>query len=149
METIKGKIISINISVKKGTGKRPVETGRVKENFGIVGDAHSGSCRQVSFIGWDAVENWLKNKSEKVKINYGDFAENITTVGIDWGKAKIGGIILIGKTIKLEITQIGKECHSGCAIRKAVGDCIMPKQGVFAKVLIGGGIRIWDKIEVK
>jgi MOSC domain-containing protein YiiM len=148
METIKGKIVSINISEKTGTVKKPVKTAFVKENFGIVGDAHSGSGRQVSFIGWDAVENWLKKKSEKIKINYGDFAENITTDGIDWNKAKVGDTIFIGKTVKLEITQIGKECHFGCAIRKAVGDCIMPKQGIFAKVLIGGDIEIGDTIEV-
>ncbi|MFA5779481.1 MAG: MOSC domain-containing protein [Elusimicrobiota bacterium] len=146
METMTGKIISINISVKKGTVKKPVKTACVKENFGIVGDAHSGSGRQVSFIGWAAVENWLKKKSEKIKINYGDFAENITTDGIDWNKAKVGDNIIIGETVKLKITQIGKECHFGCTIRKAVGDCIMPKQGIFAKVLIGGGIKIGDKI---
>ncbi|HAX61718.1 MAG TPA: MOSC domain-containing protein [Elusimicrobia bacterium] len=155
METIKGKVISINISEKKGTVKKPVKMACVKENFGIVGDAHSGSGRQVSFIGWDAVENWLKKKSKKIKINYGDFAQNITTDGIDWNKAKVGDKIKIfspksevrsPKSI-LEITQIGKECHSGCAIRKAVGDCIMPKQGIFAKVLNGGEIKIGDTIE--
>jgi len=144
-----GKIISINISEKKGTVKKPVKTAVLKEKFGIVGDAHSGSGRQVSFIGWDAVENWLKKKSKNIKINYGDFAENITTGGIDWNKAKVGDNIIIGETVKLGITQIGKECHFGCAIRKAVGDCIMPKQGIFAKVLIGGEIKIGDKIEVK
>ena len=156
MEKMTGKIISINISEKKGTVKKPVKTACVKENFGIIGDAHSGSGRQVSFIGWEAVENWLKKKSEKIKINYGDFAENITTAGIDWKKVKTGDKIIIKKNvskclhfIEMEITQIGKECHFGCAIRKAVGDCIMPKQGIFAKVLIGGDIKIGDKIEVK
>ena len=153
---MKGIVISINISEKKGTVKKPVKKASVKENFGIVGDAHSGSGRQVSFIDWSAVENWLEKKSEKIKINYGDFAENITTAGIDWKKVKTGDKIIIKKNvskclhfIEMEITQIGKECHFGCAIRKAVGDCIMPKQGIFAKVLIGGDIKIGDKIEVK
>ncbi|MDO8734465.1 MAG: MOSC domain-containing protein [Elusimicrobiota bacterium] len=144
-----GKIISINISEKKGTVKKPVKTAIVKKNFGIVGDAHSGSGRQVSFIGWDAVKKWqLKIKNEKLKISYGDFAENITTDGLDWNKAKVRDNIIIGETVKLEITQIGKECHFGCAIRKAVGDCIMPKQGIFAKVLISGNIKVGDTIEV-
>lgn len=152
METMKGKIISINISEKKGTVKKPVKTASVKENFGIVGDAHSGSARQVSFIGWDAVKKWqlkMKNAASlKLKINYGDFAENITTDGIDWNKAKVGDNIIIGETVKLEITQIGKECHFGCAIRKAVGDCIMPKQGIFAKVLLGGEIKVGDIVVI-
>ncbi len=160
---MKGIVISINISKKKGTVKKPVKTACVKENFGIVGDAHSGSGRQVSFLGWDEVQQWLKEKNPTSHfplptsgIAYGDFAENITTDGIDWKKAKTGDKIVIKKNvskclhfIEMEITQIGKECHFGCAIRKAVGDCIMPKQGIFAKVLIGGEIKIGDKIEVK
>ena len=156
MEKMTGKIISINISEKKGTVKKPVKTACVKENFGIIGDAHSGSGRQVSFIGWDAVKKrQLKIKNEKLKINYGDFAENITTDGIDWKKAKTGDRIVIEKNvskclhfIEMEITQIGKECHFGCAIRKAIGDCIMPKQGIFAKVLVSGKIKVGDTITV-
>ncbi|MBI5573019.1 MAG: MOSC domain-containing protein [Elusimicrobia bacterium] len=154
---MEGIVISINISEKKGTVKKPVNSAIVKENFGIVGDAHSGSGRQVSFIGWDAVKKWMQDARYKMQVKPGDFAENITTKGIDWKKAKVGDRIKIfspksevrsPKSI-LEITQIGKECHFGCAIRKAVGDCIMPKQGIFARVLIGGEIKVGDEIEVK
>lgn len=166
METMKGKIISINISEKKGTVKKPIRAiALIEKNFGIVGDAHSGSDRQVSFIGWEEVKNWLKKKRATSDfrppietfggripifgIKYGDFAENITTEGIDWTKAKVGDQIIIGKTIRLEITQIGKECHFGCAIRKKIGDCLMPKQGIFAKVLIGDKIKIGDEIIIE
>ena len=139
---LKGKIISINISEKKGTVKKPVPNAIIKKDFGIVGDAHSGSGRQVSFIGWEAVEEWqlkMARRISKLKIKPGDFAENITTKGIDWKKAKVGDKIkIVSNHLILEITQIGKECHFGCAIRKKVGDCIMPKQGIFAKVLTGG-----------
>lgn len=161
METMKGKIISINISEKKRTVKKPVQTAVLKKDCGIIGDAHSGTGRQVSFIGWEEVENWLKVKGKKlevgilpkgrvkIKIKPGDFAENITTNGIDWNKTKVGDKIIVGKNIELEITQIGKECHSGCAIRKTIGDCIMPRRGIFAKVLLGGKIKVDDNIEVK
>ncbi|MFH0947695.1 MAG: MOSC domain-containing protein [Elusimicrobiota bacterium] len=158
METVTGKIISINISEKKRTVKKPVSVATVIRNFGVVGDAHSGSSRQVSFLGWEAVEKFRIKNSRltglggqaeiRIKIEPGDFAENITTDGIDWDKAKVGDNIIVGETVKLKITQIGKECNVGCAIRKAVGDCIMPKQGIFAKVLVGGDIKIGDSVVI-
>ncbi|MEW6556475.1 MAG: MOSC domain-containing protein [Elusimicrobiota bacterium] len=138
--------------------KRPIRTiALIRRNWGIVGDAHSGSNRQVSFLGWEVVEKFkIQNSKLKIKIKPGDFAENITTKGIDWTEAKVGNKIIIKKNVskclhlpELQITQIGKECHSGCAIKKLVGNCIMPKSGVFAKVLSGGKIKTGDKIEVK
>ncbi|MFN3966460.1 MAG: MOSC domain-containing protein, partial [Endomicrobiia bacterium] len=144
---MKGKIISINISKEKGTSKKPVEKDKLvklKENFGIVDDAHSGTEKEVSFLGWETVVEWLRDKSEKLKtkINPGDFAENITTEGINWQKAKIGSIIEIANSeVILKVSHIGKSCHSYCNIKKLVGDCIMPKNGVFAKVIKGGNIK--------
>lgn len=136
---MKFKVVSVNISEKKGVQKRPVDKIRVVENYGIEGDAHAGKWhRQVSFLGNEAV-NIMREKSNGFEIKNGDFGENIVTSGIDWTKAEVGGNIEINGAL-FEITQIGKECHSGCAIYKAVGDCIMPRQGIFAKVLKGGEI---------
>lgn len=170
---MEGKIISINSSKKKGISKKNIEVGILKKNFGLLGDAHSGTDREVSLLGWERVQEWLKKKftvhSSRFTVKPGDFAENITTEGIDWAKVKIGERISIlsqspitralsagyrggdnhQSPILLEVTQIGKECHSGCAIRKLVGDCLMPKEGVFAKVVKGGKIKIGDRIIVK
>ncbi|PIQ89222.1 MAG: MOSC domain-containing protein [Candidatus Omnitrophica bacterium CG11_big_fil_rev_8_21_14_0_20_42_13] len=129
-----GKIFSINISAKKGIPKTPVKTARLIENFGIEGDVHAGDqTRQVSLLSWE-------NICRHPKLKPGDFAENITTAGINLKKMKIGDKILIGEKAILEITQLGKECHSGCVIQKETGKCIMPKLGIFAKVIKGGGI---------
>ncbi len=130
-------IVSLNISVKKGTPKTPVEKIVLKENHGIVGDAHAGDWhRQVSLLAMEDVE-WMQEKMETIKP--GDFAENITTRGIELASLPIGTKLTIGET-ELEVTQIGKECHSGCAIFQKVGDCIMPRRGIFTKVLHGGEI---------
>lgn len=147
-----GEIISINLSDKKGIAKTPVKIDsevELKENFGIVGDAHSGSEREVSLLGLERIHKWIEQKSTRdLRIKPGDFAENITTEGIDWSEVKIGDKIEIQNGIVLEVTQIGKPCHSACNIRKLVGDCLMPKEGVFAKVLTGGKIKIGDVIKV-
>lgn len=134
---IEFKIESVNISEKKGVQKHPVNEIQCIENMGIKNDAHAGpGHRQISLLGLEAIDT-MREKAGDFQINYGDFAENIVTRGIDWNNAAIGNKIHIGDVI-LEITQIGKECHSGCAISKTVGECIMPKQGVFAKVIRGG-----------
>ncbi|HCJ67804.1 MAG TPA: MOSC domain-containing protein [Elusimicrobia bacterium] len=156
---MEGKIISVNSSKEKGTTKKNIHTGILRKNYGLVGDAHSGTNREVSLLGWERVLQWLKVKSEKlkVKVKPGNFAENITTEGIDWSKVKIGDRIKISpqpiansqQPIILEVSQIGKECHSGCAIRKLVGDCLMPKEGIFAKVLQGGKIKVGNRIIVE
>jgi MOSC domain-containing protein YiiM len=139
------KIVSIAVSRKKGTVKHCVETAELMENHGIKGDAHAGDWhRQLSFLASESIES---ASSEDFKLNFGDFAENIATTGIDWKNEPIGKIFRLGETALVEITQIGKECHQKCAIFYRTGDCIMPKEGVFAKILKGGVIRVGDRIE--
>ncbi|WP_278287341.1 MOSC domain-containing protein [Caloranaerobacter ferrireducens] len=141
-----GKVVAINISEKKGVIKTPITEGIFKENFGLVGDAHAGKWhRQVSLLGIESIE---KMKKLGVKgLCSGKFAENITTEGIKLYELPVGTKLKIGETIQ-EVTQIGKECHSGCAIAKEVGQCVMPKEGIFTKVLKGGKIKVGDVIEV-
>jgi len=133
------EIESVNISEKKGTQKHPVEEIECIENYGIQGDAHAGEWhRQVSLLGGEAVDG-MRTKAGDFEIKPGDFAENIVTRGMDWTKAEPGGRIIIDH-VELEVTQIGKECHTGCAISNAVGECIMPTQGIFTRVIKGGKI---------
>ncbi len=141
-----GIVISINISENKGTTKKAIEEAYIIENYGIEGDAHAGSHwnRQISLLAIESIE---KMKEKGISLNYGDFAENITTVGIDLLSLPVGTKIQIGECI-LEITQHGKKCHSKCEIFKIVGDCIMPREGVFAKVLKGGKIKVGEIINI-
>lgn len=140
------KIDSIAISKKKGTRKIPVEKGLLVENYGLEGDAHAGDWhRQVSFL---ATENINKSKENGLNVTFGDFAENIATTGIDWKSIPVGTQVKVGTSAIVEITQIGKECVKKCAIFYQAGDCIMPKEGIFAKVLKGGIINIGDSVEV-
>ncbi len=132
---MKFRIEALCISAKKGVQKNEETEVRLIENFGIEGDAHAGRWhRQVSFLAGEAVD---KMRQEGLELKPGAFGENIVTRGIDWTKAQVGGIIHIGQA-ELEITQIGKECHTPCAIYHAVGYCIMPTMGIFAKVKKGG-----------
>jgi MOSC domain-containing protein YiiM len=131
------ELLSINISVKTGEQKQPVEYAVLKEGHGIEGDAHAGDWhRQVSLLADEAIET-MRNKG--VDLDYGDFAENITTRGVPLDELPVGTRLEIGDAV-LEVTQIGKECHHGCAIYQAVGDCVMPRKGIFAKVVKGGRI---------
>ena len=140
---MKFKVKSINISEKKGIQKTPVPSASFKAGHGIEGDAHAGDWhRQVSFLSDEAVDT-MRNRAGDFKIKPGDFGENIVTLGINWGEVQVGGKILIGE-VEFDVTQIGKECHSGCAIFEAVGDCIMPRQGIFTKVIKGGTIHAGD-----
>ena len=142
-----GKIISINISQRKGEKKTSVSSAVLKVDHGIVGDAHAGDWhRQVSLL---AVESVDKMRGKGVDLKSGDFAENLTVQGIDLKELKIGQRLLVGSEIILEITQIGKECHNDCAIKKQVGDCVMPREGVFAKVIKGGEVKTGDEITVE
>ena len=145
MKTI-GKVIDINISEKKGVVKKPIEQGVFIENYGLEGDAHAGKWhRQVSLLG---IESFKKVEELGIEgLNHGDFAENITTEGIILYELPIGTRLRIGETIQ-EVTQIGKECHVGCAISKKVGKCIMPKEGIFTRVIKGGVVKPGDSIEV-
>lgn len=131
------KILSINISEKKGEKKIPIPEAVLIDNFGIEGDAHGGDWhRQVSLLACEDVEEMIK-KGANVKC--GDFAENITTEGIDLANLPIGTTLTLGQAV-LEVTQIGKECHEKCAIFRQMGDCVMPRKGIFAKVIKGGKI---------
>jgi len=131
-------ILSINISDRKGVQKRPVEEALLHPGHGIEGDAHAGGWhRQVSLL---ADEDIRTMRGKGVGIHFGDFAENITTEGIDLAGLPVGARLHLGEAI-LEVTQIGKECHRGCAIFQAVGDCVMPRRGIFTKVIHGGTIR--------
>lgn len=140
------KVIAINISEQKGIPKAPVESGELVIDFGIKGDAHGGNWhRQVSFLGQESID---KMTALGIKgLCSGKFAENVTTEGIELYKLPIGTRMKIADT-ELEVTQIGKECHQKCAIFKMVGDCVMPKEGIFAKVIKEGVIRPGDEIVI-
>lgn len=143
---MEGKVISINISETKGVVKNPINEGQFKENHGLIGDAHSGNWhRQVSLLAKESIEKM--NEAGANNLTPGKFAENITTEGLVLYELPVGTKIQIGETLQ-EVTQIGKECHKGCAIKQLVGDCVMPKEGIFTKVLKGGTIKVGDKITV-
>ena len=125
------KIVSISISKKKGTRKAQVEEASLIQGHGIEGDAHAGPWhRQVSFLASESIE---MARQEGLDVTFGDFAENIATKGIDWKKMPVGTIVQLGDSAVVEITQIGKECHNKCAIYYKAGDCIMPREGIFAR----------------
>lgn len=141
-----GKIAAVNISSEKGEKKSPVEIGELIENFGLKGDAHGGNWhRQISLLAQESIDKM--RVSGLYELTYGDFAENITTEGIVLHKLPIGTRLKIGDVL-LEVTQVGKECHNGCAIKEKVGKCIMPLEGIFAKVITGGKIKAGEIIEV-
>lgn len=138
-------VVAVCISEKKGMMKHPVEYIEVKERHGILGDAHAGDWhRQISLLASESVD---KMKAVYPNIPIGAFAENILTEGIKVATFPVGTRLMVGETI-LEITQIGKECHKDCAIRKQVGDCVMPREGVFAIVLKEGRIKSGDEIRI-
>jgi MOSC domain-containing protein YiiM len=140
------KIVSIATSRKKGTRKQVVDEAVLIQEHGIEGDAHAGPWhRQVSFL---AAESIQKARQSGLEVTFGDFAENIATSGIEWTRMPIGARFQIGENALLEVTQIGKECHNKCAIYYLAGDCIMPREGIFARVLQGGKIRCGDVIRV-
>jgi len=141
------KVIAVNISEEKGVIKHPIEKGFFKFNHGLLGDAHAGDWhRQVSFLGQESIDKMKANGAQG--LSAGKFAENITTEGIILYELPVGTKLKIGKVV-LEVTQIGKECHAGCEIMKLVGDCIMPREGIFAKVLKEGFIKAGDDIVVE
>jgi len=142
----KGRIKAISISKERGTKKYNVPTAELKAGFGIVGDAHAGDWhRQVSLLGEESIE---KMRAKGAVVTEGDFAENITTEGIDLQSLTIGSKLRLGPEAEVEITQFGKKCHSGCAIFQQVGDCVMPREGVFAQVTRPGQVKTGDSIEV-
>lgn len=146
MRSSSKKIIAVSVSDKKGERKHNVESISLREDFGITGDAHAGSGhRQVSFLAEESIK---KMRLKGLDVKPGDFAENITTKGIDLLKLKIGEIFKAGNGVIFEVSQIGKVCHTRCAIYYQAGDCVMPREGIFARVLKGGVIKPGDRLEV-
>lgn len=138
-------VVAVCVSEKKGTMKHPVEYIEVRRQHGILGDAHAGNWhRQISLLARESTD---KMRAKFPDIPIGAFAENILTEGIQLCTLPIGTRLAVGDTL-LEVTQIGKECHADCAIRKQVGDCVMPREGIFAIVLREGTIKSGDKIVV-
>lgn len=146
METTKGRIKAISISKDRGTRKYNVPAAELKAGFGIEGDAHAGNWhRQVSLLRQESIE---KMRAKGADVSAGDFAENITTEGLNLYSLSVGSKLRLGSDAEVEITQFGKECHSGCAIFQQIGDCVMPREGVFAKVIKPGRVKAGDTIEV-
>lgn len=140
-----GKIMAVCISEKRGTQKKNIEKVRLIENFGLEGDAHGGNWhRQVSLLSYEKV---LAFEEKGISAEDGAFGENLLVEGFDFKTLPVGTRFRCGDAL-LEMTQIGKECHSHCEIYQAVGDCIMPREGVFARVLHGGEIQIGDELEI-
>lgn len=142
----KGKILAVNISETKGVVKKPIEVGYFRQDWGLDGDAHAGHWhRQVSLLAQESVDIM---KAQGISgLCVGKFAENLTTQGIELHTLPVGTKFKIGDTIQ-QLTQIGKECHVGCAIMQQVGKCIMPTHGIFTKVLVGGDVKAGDDIIV-
>lgn len=142
------KIIAVCKSERKGTKKEAVTDGFLREDYGLIGDAHADCCthRQVSLL---AIESINKMRALGFNVGPGDFAENLTTEGINLLSLSIGRQLSIGEKVILEITQIGKECHSECAIRRQIGKCIMPEEGIFARVIHGGFVRDGDQLRIE
>jgi MOSC domain-containing protein YiiM len=141
-----GRVVSINISDKKGVRKKPVAEANILTEYGIEGDAHASGewHRQVSLL---ALESIKKMQEMGLKVGPGDFAENITTEGIDLLALPVGTKVRLGGSIEAEVSQIGKVCHNRCAIYHQAGDCVMPKEGIFIKILSGGTLKTGDPIE--
>ncbi len=143
----RGKVLAVNISEKKGTKKTNIKSCALLRDFGLKDDAHAGPWhRQVSLLANESIE---KMRAKGLNVGYGDFAENITTEGIDLVHLPIGTEIRIGNLVLLRVTQIGKECHTRCAIYYQAGDCVMPKEGIFAEVVSQGEVKVGDEIIIK
>jgi molybdopterin adenylyltransferase len=144
----KARVIAVCTSAEKGTRKVPQSSAKIIQGFGLAGDAHADTKtkRQVSLLAIESIE---KMKGLSRALMPGDFGENLTIEGVDIFSLPVGTRVHIGKEVILEITQIGKTCHKGCAIFQEVGTCIMPREGVFAQVIKGGSISAGDKLEIK
>ncbi|SHI34159.1 MOSC domain-containing protein [Desulfofundulus thermosubterraneus] len=141
-----GVIVAVCASPEKGTRKKNIGTGMLVANHGLKGDAHAGPWhRQVSLLAMESIQ---KMRELGLDVNPGDFAENITTEGINLAGLPVGTRLAIGPEAIGEVTQIGKECHSACEIRRLTGDCIMPREGIFVRILTGGPVKVGDRIEV-
>ena len=140
-----GRVVAVSVSDRKGVRKSNVDAGRLVENHGLEGDAHTGTWhRQVSLLALESIE---KIRAKGLSVHPGDFAENITTEGIRLWHLPVGTHLRLGPESMAEVTQIGKECHNRCAIFHQVGDCVMPREGIFVRILKGGRVRAGDTIE--
>jgi|TARA_B100000315_G_C14338582_1_gene478549 MOSC domain-containing protein YiiM len=141
------KIIAVCVSEKKGEKKKTIKEGVLKEEYGLIGDAHADSSwhRQVSMLSQSSVD---KMQALGVDVGPGDFAENLTIEGMDLFSLPIGTRFSVGHDIILEMTQIGKECHDHCAIYQQVGTCIMPTEGIFTRVIKGGKVKSGDELKI-
>ena len=141
------EIVAVCKSEQKGTRKKAVAEGVLKEDYGLVGDAHADCCthRQVSLLAMESID---KVKRMGFEVGPGDFAENLTTQGVELFSLPPGTRISVGKDVLLEVSQIGKKCHSGCAIYQDIGKCIMPREGIFARVIHGGHVRGGDRMKI-
>jgi MOSC domain-containing protein YiiM len=140
-----GTVIAVCTSERKGTRKRNVEQAELRPEWGIVGDAHAANWhRQVSLLAWESIE---KMRALGLNVNAGSFAENVTTQGLNLVDLPVGTQLRLGRA-RVEVTQIGKECHDRCAIYTQAGDCVMPREGIFVKVHQGGTVRVGDAVEV-
>ena len=140
-----GSVLAVCTSLNKGERKKPVPEVNLVVDYGIAGDAHAGNGhRQVSLLAQESID---KMRAMGLSVSAGDFAENITTTGLDLITLPVGSRLALGSAL-LEITQIGKECHNRCAIYYQAGDCVMPKEGVFAKVLKGGVVAAGTEIQL-
>ncbi len=145
-DRMKAEVVEVSISKKKGVRKENIPEGILIENHGFKGDAHAGDWhRQVSLL---AIESIDKVRAKGLEVKPGDFAENITTSGIDLVNLPIGTKLEVGEDVLMEVTQIGKVCHTKCAIYYLAGDCVMPREGIFTKVLKGGTVKKSDPIVV-
>lgn len=143
-----GRILAICTSPRKGHCKHPISTGVLRAEHGLEGDAHAGTWhRQLSLLAASDIE-WMRERSQ-LELRFGSFAENLVLDGIDFAKIRVGAHLWLGKDAEIEITQIGKECHEGCAISRQVGTCIMPTRGLFARVLRGGEVAVGDSATVQ
>ncbi|RMG60040.1 MAG: MOSC domain-containing protein [Deltaproteobacteria bacterium] len=142
-----GQVVAVCVSEKKGEKKKPVSSVFLEEDHGIRGDAHAGpGTRQVSLLSVESIE---KMRALGLDVGPGDFAENITVSGVDFSAVTPGAKIRIGETVVVEVTQKGKECHDRCAIFYQAGDCVMPREGVFGRVVRGGQVKPGDTVVVE
>ncbi len=144
-----GKVNAVCISTEKGTKKENIKKAKLIEDYGIENDAHAGKWhRQVSLLGQESIDK-MRDMGLDIELDFGDFAENITTEGIVLHELPVGTTLKVGNEVILEVTQIGKECHHGCDILKQVGKCIMPEEGIFTKVVEGGVVNTGDEIIIE
>ena len=140
------RVVAVNLSAKKGQRKKNIDQGLLVQEHGLENDAHAGDWhRQVSLLGMESIDKMLRSGLD---VGPGDFAENLTTEGMELFTLPIGTRLKIGLTAVGEVTQIGKECHTRCAIFYQAGDCVMPREGIFIRVVNGGPVRVGDEIEI-